>query len=286
MQDPKSYCEEKAAAPGSDFAITRLFAPAERRDELTALHALYNELMNVAYSVSDPAVARAKLGWWREEVERAFAGGATHPVMQALAAPIESGRASRDEMEALLAGALRNVDPDVFQEEAELEDFCRATGGVRGRAEARLAGARGAGFEAAEALGAASARVMVLHLMPRDLERGRLFVPMGALARHQVSRARLESRERGRALGSLIRGRCESALVALTEARQRVRAEDAEGLRHLLVQGALDRARLKRLHRAGAGALQNPPRLSHASRLFIAWRAAGRAQRSYLKARQ
>jgi len=284
MQDPNSYCEEKAAAPGSDFTIARLFAPAEIRGELTALHALYNELMNVAYSVSDPAVARAKLGWWREEVDRAFHGRPGHPVMQALEAAIESRRVTRGDLEALVAGALHNVDPDVFQDEVELDAFCHATGGMRGRAEARLAGAGNSGIEAASALGAASAGVMLLHLMPHDLARGRLFVPMGALARHQVSRARLQSRERGPAQDALIRDRSQRARAALREAEAAVRPEDGDRLRHLLVQAALDRARVKRIARTGAGALNSPPRLSPVSRLFVAWRAAGRAQRNYLKA--
>jgi phytoene synthase len=34
--------------------------------------------------VRDAGVAATKLAWWRSEVARAFAGGATHPVMQAL----------------------------------------------------------------------------------------------------------------------------------------------------------------------------------------------------------
>lgn len=282
MTRDTKFVEDKAAAPDSDFALVRLFAPESLRPHLTALHALYNELMNVAYTVSDPAVATAKLGWWREEIGHAFEGHVRHPILEALADSIGAGRLKREELQDLALGALENVDPEGFSHDVALDEFCARTGGLRARSEARLAGVAGAGLDAAHRVGTACAHAMLLHLLPRDLPRGRLFIPQNALARHQVTRARLQQGAREAGSDALVRERAERTDRMLAESAEALPAPDAGALRHLLAQAALDRARVRRIRRAGARALSREPSYGSLGRLLTAWRAAGRAQRRYL----
>ena len=82
--DVHRYCQDKAAASGSSFYYSFRFLPLERRRAITAFYAFCREVDDVADECQEPAVAQAKLDWWRAEVERLYAGQPAHPVTQAL----------------------------------------------------------------------------------------------------------------------------------------------------------------------------------------------------------
>ena len=70
---PDEYCQQKAAHSGSSFYYSFLFLPPERRRAITALYAFCREVDDVVDEVADPAVARTKLAWWRQEMAAVFA---------------------------------------------------------------------------------------------------------------------------------------------------------------------------------------------------------------------
>src|SRR5690606_21228167 len=67
---PHQYCQEKAAASGSSFYYSFLFLPPPRRAAITALYAFCREVDDVVDECTDPGVARTKLAWWRDELDR------------------------------------------------------------------------------------------------------------------------------------------------------------------------------------------------------------------------
>ena len=70
----------RATPLGSSAYYSLRFAPKELRDDLAALLAWRHEVTAILEVVSDPGVARLKLQWWRDELERTFAGEARHPL--------------------------------------------------------------------------------------------------------------------------------------------------------------------------------------------------------------
>ena len=82
---PHEYCQDKAAKSGSSFYYSFLFLPELQRNAITALYAFCREVDDVVDECSDIGVARAKLSWWKEEVDKLYAGNPQHPVTLALA---------------------------------------------------------------------------------------------------------------------------------------------------------------------------------------------------------
>ena len=80
----REYCRNKAAPEGSSLHYATLFHPEQTRRSLIALFALYYELLDAFLTASDPGVARVKLQWWREELQRLEAGYPRHPVAEEL----------------------------------------------------------------------------------------------------------------------------------------------------------------------------------------------------------
>jgi phytoene synthase len=61
-----------------------LFLRPDERSRYGALAALEHEWLRAIRDVLEPQVAAAKLGWWREEMQRAAQGQARHPLTQTL----------------------------------------------------------------------------------------------------------------------------------------------------------------------------------------------------------
>lgn len=78
------YCVNKAVPDGSNFYYATLFETPENKITLINFHAFLNELYEVIYECKDPGVARIKLKWWQEEIDRLMTHQPRHPVTRQL----------------------------------------------------------------------------------------------------------------------------------------------------------------------------------------------------------
>ena len=123
MDDERWSFPNRATPPGSSAYYSIRVAPAAQRDALAALFGWHDRVRAVLDEVSDPGVARLKLDWWRQEIERTLAGRPGHPVSHALASttsglPPEPFHAIAEQTEAELRGQ-RNADLDAQRRAAE-----------------------------------------------------------------------------------------------------------------------------------------------------------------------
>ena len=75
-----------ATPTGSAAYYSVRFSTPGRRDLLAALFAWRHQVHAVLNQVSDPAVARIKLDWWRSEAQQSLAGEPRHPLSRLIAA--------------------------------------------------------------------------------------------------------------------------------------------------------------------------------------------------------
>ncbi len=81
----RNWCDERLADPADDLYHAVLFAPHRLRCNVRAIVALFVELEAITTRFRDLNVARTKLAWWHDELERLHAGNAGHPVTRILA---------------------------------------------------------------------------------------------------------------------------------------------------------------------------------------------------------
>src|SRR5579875_635817 len=110
------------------WLASRFVSDAEARADLVALYALNYELSRAAEVASQPLIGEMRLAWWREALEEAFEGRPVrrHPVALALADAIRRRGLPRADLEALVDGRLRELDPWPLAE-AEVESHLNAT---------------------------------------------------------------------------------------------------------------------------------------------------------------
>lgn len=82
---PDPWRFPNSATPfGSSAYFSIRFAPRPLRNDLAALLAWRQQVRAIIDEVGDPNVARLKLHWWREEIQRTLAGEPHHPLSYAL----------------------------------------------------------------------------------------------------------------------------------------------------------------------------------------------------------
>jgi len=162
-----------------------LFAPAPARPLLEALYAFESEVRETVNSASHE-VAHSRLQWWRAEVDRYAAGRAQHPVTRALQALRDCASHDPGLLHETLAAADLDLARMTYANQQELDAYAfRASGALQTLVAAALAGPRelsAAEREFAWRLGMAQRQTEMLRDLALDASRGRVYVPLDALA--------------------------------------------------------------------------------------------------------
>jgi len=184
---PQQYVQDKAARSGSSFYYAFLFLPPQRRAAITAFYAFCREVDDVVDEVSDPTIAHSKLAWWRDEVQRAFAGSPGHPVMQALMPLTDPFQITALQLDAVIEGCLMDLQQTRFLDHPALQRYCHLVAGVVGEVAASIFGrTQAATTQYAHQLGQAMQMTNIIRDVGDDARRGRIYLPLSELQRFDV----------------------------------------------------------------------------------------------------
>ncbi len=272
---PDQYCESRAAQSGSSFYYSFRLLPPERRRAITALYAFCREVDDVVDEVHDPAVARAKLAWWRTEVGAVYDGAPQHPVAQALVPVVRSHRLPREHFDAVIDGMAMDLAQQRYADFADLERYCHRVAGVVGLMSAEIFGheeASTAGF--ARDLGIAFQLTNIIRDVGEDARRGRIYLPQEDLARFGVSASALLRAREEPGFGALMAFEVERARAWYDRAMAQLAPRDRKAQRASLAMAAIYRALLDEIARDGYRVLDRRIALTPLRKLWIAWRTA------------
>ena len=186
-----AHCAELVRRLDRDRYIADLFAPADRRGALFALHAFNVEVARVREAITNPMAGEVRLQWWSD----ALIGGArgdvrANPVAAALLDAIDVHHLPRETFFALLDARIFDLYDDPMPSVNDLEGYA----GETASALIRLAGLILAGAadrqsaDAAGHAGVAYAVVGLLRSFPLHARRGQCYVPLDILAAHGLKR--------------------------------------------------------------------------------------------------
>jgi phytoene synthase len=221
MQDPFGHCEQLVRTADKDRFLASLFAPAQRRGALFALYAFNVEVARVAEVVRDPMAGEIRLQWWRDALERPAAGeAAANPVASALLASVVRYRLPIKPLMDLVEARAFDLYRDPMPTMAALEAYAHRTSSPLIDMAARILEARRDDMTAiVHHAGLAYALTALLRAFPLHASRGRLYVPLEILARHE---ARPED---------VLAGRATPALTAALAEMRRIAQQSFEGYR-------------------------------------------------------
>lgn len=253
-EHPADWCRARVLVPGHPLTLTLPYAPAARREQLVVLHTLIGEIASIPDSVADPAVARRKLEWWTEALEREL----PHPAIQAWRASGLADSLPAARFSALIEAISSAIEPPRFERQEEFDAHCRQVGGAGAWLEALLAGADrddAALRSSLDRSAGAGYRIRVTRDLVIDARAGRWSVPLDLQAEYRITRQEAAQGDGGYRFDALVRHLAGDAVLEIDRVRQELAAEQAWRHRHLVLRRHLDR-------RMGARLVRRPARVA------------------------
>lgn len=275
-----AYCQNLVREGDKDRFLADLFAPADRRPFLFALHAFNLEIARAPLLIREPLLGEMRLQWWRDVLAGSGRGEAgASPVAVALQETLRRNHLDAAPLAELIDARSFDLYRDPMQTIADFEAYARRTSSTLMRMAAHILGFMGAEAEAAALhAGIAVATANLLRSFPLHASRGALYIPADVLAGHGASVA-----------GVLAGQTSPELLAALADMRERARAHLAQAtgpLSRLPADAApafltvsLVRPYLQQMERPGYDPFRTPADLPQWRRQWILWRAARRPHR-------
>jgi phytoene synthase len=217
----------------SNLALAFVLLPPEKRRAMAALYAFCREVDDIVDDVAVPLdERRARLAAWRADVTAAFEQRPTRfTVLRELQPFIARYQLPLALFDELLHGVEMDLDIQRYADHAALELYCYRVASVVGLLSIEIFGYRNqACRHYAVALGKALQLTNILRDVRADADRGRIYLPVEALARFQVPPEEILRHEysaRFRALGADLAKR---ARAYYSQARQTLPPEDRRAM--------------------------------------------------------
>jgi phytoene synthase len=272
---PDEYCAQKAAQSGSSFYYSFRFLPPDQRSAITALYAFCREVDDVVDEVSDPGVARVKLGWWRTEVSATFDGRAHHPVALALTPAVATFNLPQEHFQTVIDGMAMDLELSRYPDFATLERYCHCVAGVVGLLSAEIFGySDPATRDYARNLGVAFQLTNIIRDVGEDAQRGRIYLPEDELLRFGVEPKDLLARRVSVGFKALMAHQVERARSFYARARAALPPADRRAQRPGLIAGAIYQALLAEIERDDFRVLERRIALTPLLKAWIAWKTS------------
>ena len=268
---PEHYVQEKAAGSGSSFYYAFLFLPPERRAAITAFYAFCREVDDVVDETSDAGVAATKLAWWRTEVQRAFSGEPTHPVMKALMPHVALYQITPAHLLAVIEGCEMDLQQSRYLDYPGLKRYCHLVAGIVGEVAARIFGQTEAATTAyAHQMGLAFQLTNIIRDVGDDARRGRIYLPIDELKQFDVKAHEILNRGYSERFTALMKFQAERAHQAYDQALALLPAADARAQKPGLMMANIYRTLLREIEAAEFQVLHQRISLTPVRKLWIA----------------
>ena len=272
---PDQYCQEKAIQSGSSFYYSFLYLPLEKRRAITALYAFCREVDDIVDECADPLVARAKLAWWRAEIDSIYAAGEakpSHPVAKALANVAEPFNLTAERLNAIIDGMEMDLNHSRYPDFDTLRRYCYHVASVVGLCSAGIFGYRNPQtLNYAENLGLAFQLTNIIRDVGEDARRGRIYLPQDELARFGVTEQDVLNLHETANFQRMMDFQIDRAEHYYDQAFAALPSEDRKTQRPGIIMAAIYRTLLSEIKRDGCHVLQQRISLTPLRKLWIAW---------------
>jgi phytoene synthase len=270
---PQEYVQQKAAGSGSSFYYAFLFLPAERRAAITAFYAFCREVDDVVDEISDPSVAQSTLAWWQKEVQQAFAGHSTHPVMHALMPHVKVYDIEAHHLLSVIEGCQMDLTQTRYLDFAGLQRYCHLVAGVVGEVAAKIFGQTDTATTLyAHKLGLAFQLTNILRDVGEDAMRGRIYLPIDELKQFDVKAQDLMQRQYSDRFTALMKFQAARAHSLYDEAMSLLPAADKRTQKPGLMMASIYRTLLREIEADNFQVLHQRVSLTPLRKLWLAWK--------------
>ena len=269
-----AHVEAVVRRSGTSFYWAMRFLPAEKRRALFGIYAFCREVDDIADGPDPKEKKKARLGQWRDEIERLYGDQPRNPVTRALGRAKEAFGLSKEDFHAVINGMEMDAGDRVrITDMDELNLYCDRVACAVGRLCVCVFGVGDEkGRELAFSLGQALQLTNILRDIAEDAERDRLYIPGDLLSAHDVTATDLSSVLESPGFSESCKVLAGIAAERFEQAEKVISRCEREKIRPAIMMIEVYRRILERLLGRGWRRLNLPVEISKPRKLWIAFR--------------
>jgi len=272
MNLANEYCEQKAARSGSSFYYSFRYLSPKQRQAITAVYAFCREVDDIADECTEVDIARRKLSWWYEEIQKLYTGCPQHPISQALAECMQNYNLDRALFEQILQGMHMDLSFQGYANFSDLKFYCHCVASTVGLLSVEIFGYKqDSTLEYAKNLGIALQLVNIIRDIGDDARRGRLYIPEDELEKFQVTPASILSLEYSENIANLLAYQAKRAKQYRDEAMLCLDVDDREQQISGLIMANIYFILLDEIAKLKYSVLNHKVCLTPIRKLWLAW---------------
>jgi phytoene synthase len=279
MQESRTIIRKSA----SNLALAFVLLPKAKREGMSALYAFCREVDDVADDESVPVQERrARLLAWRADIARACAQAQPQfSVNQELQPFIALHHLPFELFDELIRGVEMDLDVKRYSTYKELEQYCYRVASVVGLLSIEIFGYQNSACrQYADYLGKALQLTNILRDVRTDAERGRIYLPLEELARHQVAEEEILRLKYSGRFRNLAASLAQHARRFYQLARETLPSEDRRSMAAAELMGSVYWRLLRKLELQEFDVFgPHPTRLSRAQKILLICRTWSRLLR-------
>jgi phytoene synthase len=257
----------------SNFAFSFLFLPRPQREAIERVYAFCRTLDDVSDNALSLDEKKRQLEFWRNELDRCYAGKAQHPVTVSLQETVQEFGLARTYFDDLLLGIEMDFTVTRYSSFVHLSQYCYRVAGTVGLICLEIFGCPNE-RDYAIALGIAFQITNILRDIKDDAGRGRIYLPQEDLLRFGYTEADLMARTYNDRFAELMRFEAERAGDYFRRAADLIKPEHRRQLIASEIMAAIYSALLREIKIARYNVFEHRVRLSKPRKLVLALKTA------------
>ncbi len=265
------YTRRLARASRSNFYYAFLFLPRDQREAITTAYAFCRQTDDLIDHATNLPAAVEALRRWREELDRCYAGTATHPTFQALAQILARFPIPKEYFADIVAGCEMDATHTRYATFEDLTLYCYRVASCVGLICIEIFGCTNAQTrQYARDMGIAFQLTNIIRDVGEDARRGRIYIPQEDLRCFGVPEADILEARPTPAFLDLMRFQADRAKDHF--ARAQAPPGDRRRLLAAEIMRSIYRDLLRTIEARGFPVLGDPIRLSRPRKLSLALR--------------
>jgi squalene synthase HpnC len=273
-----AYTRCLATTHYENFHVASVLLPRRLRQDFYNIYAYCRWADDLGDEMGDAEESLRLLAWWREELERMYAGQTQHPVFIALRGTAERHGIPMEPFERLIRAFEQDQSVTRYETWADLLNYCRYSANPVGRLVLYLCGY---GDAARQELSDATCTALQLANFWQDVAvdwaKGRVYMPMEALRRHAYSLDDLRALRMTPAFANAMREMVARARALFAEGLPLARMVDRRLALDIELFSRGGMRILDKIERQGYDVLSRRPSISKAERVGLLLATLARA---------
>ena len=195
LVDAEQYCRRLACSHYENFPVVTWFLPRSLRQHFYNVYAYCRWADDLGDETGEPATSLMLLNWWRTELDRCYAGTATHPVLLALQTTIDRFSIPREHFMDLISAFEQDQTVQEYDSLPQLLDYCTRSANPVGRIILYLGECHDAQHAAlSDSICTGLQLANFWQDVARDFEIGRIYLPREIRRQFGYSDAEMQTR--------------------------------------------------------------------------------------------